>query len=81
MKPNNTFITPLEKFEVLNSEFEFFPRGVLAEISVNPYNGNIVLRYQDYKEAIKLLHSVIDQLFPRRRLALYSPLDIDKVRA
>lgn len=62
MRANRTISFQLENFEEFGG-FENMPKGELFRFSVNPFNGKVVLTYQDsHVNGSAVVESVINQL-------------------
>lgn len=58
--------------------FEHMPKGELLRFAVNPYNGNVVLQYQDWHEnACEIIEHVMNQILRDLRLMRMKESDAD----
>lgn len=61
MKPNTHIVFPLHGFSDFAQVMEP-PRGMLFEFGINPFQGNVVMSFQDNPEARFAIRLVIQQL-------------------
>lgn len=62
MGPNRVVSFKLERFEEIKSRGRL-PHGTLLELGVNPYNGKVVISFNDTQvNSSAVIESVIDQL-------------------
>ncbi len=61
MSPNRHMVLPMDFFEDAAQVLPL-PRGVLLDFAVNPFNGNIVVGYQDNPCARFFIRLVLEQL-------------------
>lgn len=57
---NKTIVFPFEDFDMYT--FEEMPKGECMRFAVNPYNGKVVLSYQDYGDKARIVEKVIRQV-------------------
>ena len=55
-----TVVFNYENFE--GKTFEDMPKGEFLKIAVNPYNGRVFLKFNDYKRWSGVVNDIVDQL-------------------
>lgn len=61
MRPTKLLILPFDAIDDVAQVLDV-PRGELLHIAMNPYNGNIVMNYQDNPNARLFIRLIVDQL-------------------
>ena len=68
MGPNRSIVFMLDDHERFGG-FEHMPKGELMHFAVNPYNGKVVLRFQDrHENGPAVIEAVLTQLLRDLRL-------------
>lgn len=61
MRPNKLLILPFEAMPDVAQVLDV-PRGQLFNVAMNPYNGSLVMQYQDNPNARLFIRLIVDQL-------------------
>ena len=63
---NRTAVFDYGNFE--GKDFEDMPKGDFLQIAVNPYNGRVFLKFNDYERWSGVINEIVDQLTHELRM-------------